>query len=1118
MREDRYLLKQTLPDFESAVIQLYSSILEYQARILCHLSKKSVTRAFQGIVKPSQWNDLMKEIDKRDKECLGIKNVIRELGEQEWEEEQTSLFQQSTLLQEDMVEAFKAMALEQATQRRDDEERQLLHAFSSRYAEEKDFNLKRAPATCEWFLQNDKFRKWHAADTSVFLWASAGPGCGKSVLSRCLVDERLVSGRFLTSTVCYFFFKDGQAGRQSAANAVTAILHQIFDNPTTTDLISHALPRFRSHGSNLCGMFGELWGILVDVSQDPNAGEIVCVLDALDECDETERNKLIGKLVDFYSARAEQIKPDIRLKFLVTSREYDSIHSGFEELSEVASFVHFDASDQQELISRDISRVIDDRLPRVLGKKFDAAGRKQIADHLKAMKHRTYLWLHLMFDSIKRKLPSYGTAKKIQDLLKELPDSIAAAYEEILRKSSDPQIARKALMLVLAAEQPLTVGEMNVALGMVRCDTAESYEDLDLQEDDFFQDSLPKICGLFVSIHKSRVYLIHQTAREFLLKSLSTGVEARSCHDQPVWQHSIVSNDAEHLMARVCMCLLSFRQFRDATPWGAKLAAATDQDAAMDQDKEYKKWEIGREKRAMRRAAASGLPFLRYSARFWAEHFRRCQNNAYEETASFSKKALHLCQDVGSTRQVWLTLRLDGRREEQGELGYDPPTLLLLAALDLHAPAKILLEYREEFPKLTQDEYSRALKTAIRFGHLTFVLFLLDQKVDYDTHEACEYGFVLAAQRGFEDIVKLLLSKDVNPNALGGPRCETALCAAALGGFIGIVRMLLDEHADVNISGILGPTALRQASGGGYEEIVKILLKEGADANIADQRGERPLPLAAAAPSSKVNVGTVKLLLEHGADVNTQGGWYGPALHAASACNNEEIIRILLDHGADVNTQGGVYGTALQAAALRGYEEIVWILLEHGADVNTQGGVYGTALQAASIEGDERIVRILLEYGADVNTQGGKYGTALQAASLQGDERIVRILLEYGADVNTQGGVYGTALQAASIEGDERIVRILLEYGAEVNIRGRYGTALQAAAFEGHEEIVRILLENGVRVDLRDGEAGIILRGVRKRQKRGTRRKELKRAYSYGKIEQLLLQHGAVAEAEDDEE
>jgi ankyrin repeat protein len=35
---------------------------------------------------------------------------------------------------------------------------------------------------------------------------------------------------------------------------------------------------------------------------------------------------------------------------------------------------------------------------------------------------------------------------------------------------------------------------------------------------------------------------------------------------------------------------------------------------------------------------------------------------------------------------------------------------------------------------------------------------------------------------------------------------------------------------------------------------------------------------------------------------------------------------LLLDHGADVNAQGGLYRTALQAAYLRGHQTIVRIL------------------------------------------------------------------------------------------------------------------------------------------------------------------------------------------------
>ncbi|GAB1312302.1 Ankyrin repeat-containing domain protein [Madurella fahalii] len=182
---------------------------------------------------------------------------------------------------------------------------------------------------------------------------------------------------------------------------------------------------------------------------------------------------------------------------------------------------------------------------------------------------------------------------------------------------------------------------------------------------------------------------------------------------------------------------------------------------------------------------------------------------------------------------------------------------------------------------------------------------------------------------------------------------------------------------------------------------------------------------------------------------------------AAASEGYNDIVEILLEKGADVNAQGGYYGTALQAAASEGDNDIVEILLEKGADVNAQGGEYGTALQAAAFGGDNDIVERLLEKGADVNAQGGYYGTALQAAAFGGYD-IVEILLEKGADVNAQGGEYGTALQAAASGGDNDIVEILLEKGADVNAQGgRYGTALQAAASEGYNDIVERLLEKG---------------------------------------------------------
>jgi ankyrin repeat protein len=149
---------------------------------------------------------------------------------------------------------------------------------------------------------------------------------------------------------------------------------------------------------------------------------------------------------------------------------------------------------------------------------------------------------------------------------------------------------------------------------------------------------------------------------------------------------------------------------------------------------------------------------------------------------------------------------------------------------------------------------------------------------------------------------------------------------------------------------------------------------------------------------------------------------------------NETVVRYLVQNGADVNAQGGFYGNPLQAASYWGREIIVRYLVEHGADVNARGGEYGNPLEAAATENPE-IVRYLVENGADVNAQGGFYGNPLQAASYRGREIIVRYLVEHGADVNAQGGRYRNALSAAEAKDKNSIVRFLLENGASRNAK-----------------------------------------------------------------------------------
>jgi hypothetical protein len=186
-----------------------------------------------------------------------------------------------------------------------------------------------------------------------------------------------------------------------------------------------------------------------------------------------------------------------------------------------------------------------------------------------------------------------------------------------------------------------------------------------------------------------------------------------------------------------------------------------------------------------------------------------------------------------------------------------------------------------------------------------------------------------------------------------------------------------------------------------------------------------------------------KKLIENGADVNMQGGYYGNPLQAASMEGHENIVQLLLHHGATVNLQGGHYGSALQAATYIGKESIVNILLEHGANINLQGGHYGSALQAAICTGRESIFRLLLDHGADISSQTGHYDDVLDqyydsAFLRQGWSKtnagIAVILLEHGAVMSKfHGGI--EAEEALARKDFKRFVAIQVEAREEIRMR-----------------------------------------------------------------------------------
>jgi hypothetical protein len=278
-------------EFEANLTALYSQVLEFQARALCHLFKHPVTQFFKDMFKSDGWDILLQEMQVSESRCKSWTDLIDgeklHKGLEEQEAQMVELHHTTTGILntlKDREEKAKKLEL-------------VKKLYTSPYRDRKDRNPERVEGTCEWFTNHPLFRNWQESKSSSLLWVSADPGCGKSVLAKYLADAVLPSTK--SRTTCYFFFKDDFEDQRSVANALCCILRQLFMQNGAL-LSDKTLEKFETDGEKLLGSFRDLWDILISVTGDYNAGEIICILDALDECEDKGRSQFAEALCKLY--------------------------------------------------------------------------------------------------------------------------------------------------------------------------------------------------------------------------------------------------------------------------------------------------------------------------------------------------------------------------------------------------------------------------------------------------------------------------------------------------------------------------------------------------------------------------------------------------------------------------------------------------------------------------------------------------------------------------------------------------------------------------------------------------------------------------------------------------
>ncbi|RAQ61127.1 hypothetical protein COH21_012203, partial [Aspergillus flavus] len=269
-----------------------------------------------------------------------------------------------------------------------------------------------------------------------------------------------------------------------------------------------------------------------------------------------------------------------------------------------------------------------------------------------------------------------------------------------------------------SAMRPLSLEELSLVLAVNAGHESLTAIRDDVEPKDRFRKTLRDLCGLFVVVVDEKAYLLHQTAKEFLVGDRNSTVNINISKDTR-WKHSILPEKSHYVLANTCSSYIT---------------------VVAHQFNEYD-FEEGYDK----------IAYLEYSSRYWIAHFRQ---TCVREESPLLTHAQRIC-DPNSDSTFLLEKRWNSIPRIQAMAG----TPLSWAAGNDRKEVVELLLATGKVGIDSKDSTSRIpLFWAAKNGDEAVVeLLLATGKVDIDARDSDgQTPLSWAARNGHEAVVKLL--------------------------------------------------------------------------------------------------------------------------------------------------------------------------------------------------------------------------------------------------------------------------------------------------------------------------------------------------------------------------